>query len=94
MLTLFFSLRMRRGHNVVRNIVAEKFARSAFDSDESDESLPHPHQPRHTRNAQLKKIAAPNVAGYIEKTVDICLLHCYFLTCWVYKIKALHRQSF
>jgi hypothetical protein len=36
--------------------VAEKFARSAFDSDESDESLPHPHQPRHTRNAQFKKI--------------------------------------
>jgi hypothetical protein len=58
---------MRRGHNVVRNIVAEKFARSAFDSDESDESLPHPHQPRHTRNAQLKKIATLNVSGYIGK---------------------------
>jgi hypothetical protein len=59
---------MRRGHNVVRNIVAEKFARSAFDSDESDESLPHPHQPRHTRNAQLKKIAAQMFpVNYIKK---------------------------
>jgi hypothetical protein len=29
-----------RGHNVVRNIVAEKLARSTFDSDESDENGP------------------------------------------------------
>jgi hypothetical protein len=79
---------MRRGHNVVRNIVAEKFARSAFDSDESDESLPHPHQPRHTRNAQLKKIAAQIFSSYIGKTHMFALLvflHARF------KIKALQR---
>ena len=29
-----------RGHSVVRNIVAEKLARSTFDSDESDENVP------------------------------------------------------
>jgi hypothetical protein len=63
---------MCRGHNVVRNIVAEKFARSAFDSDESDESLPHPHQPRHTRNAQLKKNCRANIILSHIKNAHSC----------------------